>query len=79
MFQNFGTNGLEFELRYYVSNIWDGWTTPSEVRFAIDQKFKEEGIEIPFPQMVIHHGTQVADKTGNQFYAKKKGNKKNVG
>ena len=79
LFQNFGANGLEFELRYYVSNIWDGWTTPSEVRFAIDQKFKEEGIEIPFPQMVIHQGAQVADKTGTQFYAKKKGNKKNVG
>lgn len=79
LFQNFGDNGLEFEVRFYVNNIWDGWTSPSEVRFAINRRFREEGIEIPFPQMVIHQGAQVADKTGSQFYAKKKGNKKNVG
>ena len=78
LFQDFGDNSLDFEVRFYVSDINIGWTAPSDVRFIINKRFKEEGIEIPFKQMVIHQGSQIADRTENQFYAKKKGAKKNA-
>ena len=78
LFQDFGENSLDFEVRFYVSDINVGWTAPSDVRFIINKRFKEEGIEIPFKQMVIHQGSQIADRTENQFYAKKKGAKKNA-
>jgi len=45
---------LNFDLRCYSSNIWEGWTIPSELRFAINKRFIEEGVEIPFPQVVVH-------------------------
>ena len=78
LFQDFGESSLDFEVRFYVSDINVGWTAPSDVRFIINKRFREEGIEIPFKQMVIHQGSQIADRTENQFYAKKKGAKKNA-
>ena len=44
---------------------------PSDLRFSINKRFIEEGIEIPFPQIVVHSGEKVAQE--NQFYALKKG------
>lgn len=54
LFKDFGSSSLDFELRFYVSDIWKGWTVPSEVRYDIFRRFQEEGIEIPFPQIVIN-------------------------
>ncbi len=56
IFQDFGASSLDFELFWYTSNIWEGWGAASEVRFAINKRFREENIEIPFPQMVIYNG-----------------------
>ncbi len=78
LFQDFGESSLDFELRFYVTDINVGWTAPSDVRFIINKRFKDEGIEIPFRQMVIHQGSQIADRTENQFYAKKTRGKKNA-
>ena len=56
LFTDFGSSSLNFDLRCYSSNIWEGWTIPSDLRFAINKRFIEEGIEIPFPQVVVHKG-----------------------
>lgn len=56
LFQDFGDSSLDFELRGFSSNIWEGWSIPSELRFEINRRFIEEGIEIPFPQVVVHRG-----------------------
>ena len=58
IFTNFGTSSLDFDLRCYSSNIWEGWIIPSDLRFAINKRFIEEGIEIPFPQVVVHNGDE---------------------
>lgn len=78
LFQNFGNSSLDFELRVYVSDIWNAWMVPSDLRFEINRRFIEEGIEIPFPQMVIHRGSEVAQETEGQFYALKNKGPKNV-
>ncbi len=72
LFQDFGSNSLDFELRCYTSDIWSGWTIPSDLRYEINRRFREEGIEIPFNQMVIHTGCKVSDKTEDMFYATSK-------
>ena len=54
LFQNFGDSSLDFELRCYCQNVFDTIRGGSELRFAIDAAFREEGIEIPFPQRDIH-------------------------
>jgi len=69
LFQDFGSSSLDFELRCYTNDIWDGWIIPSDLRFAINKRFIEEGIEIPFQQIVVHSGEKVARE--DQFYAKK--------
>lgn len=71
LFQNFGDSSLDFELRFYVSDIWSGWVVPSDVRFEINRRFAEEGIEIPFRQLVVHQGSEVSQETQSQFYALK--------
>ncbi len=69
LFQDFGASSLDFELRGYSSNIWEGWSIPSDLRFEINRRFIEEGIEIPFNQLVVHRGSEVSQETQEQFYA----------
>lgn len=54
LFKDFGASSLDFELRFYVNDIWKGWVVPSEIRYEIFKRFQEENIEIPFPQIVIN-------------------------
>ena len=54
VFQNFGDSSLDFQLRCYLSDVDYFIRVPSELRFAIDKAFREEGIEIPFPQRDLH-------------------------
>ncbi|MBR1825133.1 MAG: mechanosensitive ion channel family protein [Alphaproteobacteria bacterium] len=61
IFKDFGSSSLDFELRCYVSDIRKGWVVPSELRYAINKRFIEEGVEIPFPQVVVHKGEEVSD------------------
>jgi small-conductance mechanosensitive channel len=77
LFQDFGSSSLDFELRCYTNDIWNGWEIPSDLRFEINKRFAEEGIEIPFSQIVVHTGSEVSKETQNMFYAsnKKKGKK----
>ena len=53
--RTFGDSSINFLLYFWVANIIDGRMAPqSEVMFAIWRKFREHGIEIPFPQRDLH-------------------------
>lgn len=54
VFNEFGDSSLNFELRAWVSDIGIRASTKNEIMFAIDKAFKENGIEIPFPQRDVH-------------------------
>lgn len=71
LFQDFGSSSLDFELRYYIKDLWASWTSPSELRYIIFRKFAENNIEIPFNQMVIYNGDKAIEA------AKIKDDKKN--
>jgi small-conductance mechanosensitive channel len=49
-FLRFGEFALEFELRFYLADILNGGPVRNDVRISILERFKEEGIEIPFPR-----------------------------
>lgn len=49
----FGENSLDFTLICHVSEVTDQFLVQSELRKRIFRRFKEEGIEIPFPQRVV--------------------------
>jgi potassium-dependent mechanosensitive channel len=54
LFMDFGDSSLNFELRAFIKNIDERLQVASDINFAIDAAFREEGIEIPFPQRDIH-------------------------
>ncbi len=54
LFLQFGDSSLDFELRCHIKNIDTRQTTISEINFAIDDIFRKNGIEIPFPQRDLH-------------------------
>ncbi|MCW8915310.1 MAG: DUF3772 domain-containing protein [Magnetovibrio sp.] len=54
LFSNFGDSSLNFELRAYLADVEQRLQTGSELRFAIYDAFREQDIEIPFPQRVVH-------------------------
>ncbi len=52
-FRNFGDSSLDFGLRVWIDDISKQWSIMSDLRERIDQRFREENIEIPFPQRTL--------------------------
>ncbi|MFK5925032.1 MAG: mechanosensitive ion channel [Desulfuromusa sp.] len=54
LFVEFGGSSLDFELRVWISNVDNRLEVKNDLLLAIDHRFREEGIEIPFPQQDLH-------------------------
>jgi small-conductance mechanosensitive channel len=54
LFSDFGASSLDFTLRFWVRHVDFGLSSCSEIRESIDVKFRDNGVEIPFPQMDVH-------------------------
>ena len=53
-FKAFGDSSLDFELRFHISDITKLPVVSTDVRFAIVEALRANGIEIPFPQRHLH-------------------------
>ena len=53
---DFSDSSINFELRCVVDDVMSRLTVRSELMFAIHDAFEKKGIEIPFPQVVVHKG-----------------------
>ena len=53
-FQDFGESSLDFSVMGWLDDPWDRMGIQSRVRTAIDAKFREHGIVVPFPQRDVH-------------------------
>ncbi|MFZ5484786.1 MAG: mechanosensitive ion channel family protein [Pseudomonadota bacterium] len=59
LLSGFGDNGINLELRIWITDPEDGTgVLRSDINWAAWEGFQREGIEIPFPQRVVH----LADK-----------------
>jgi len=54
LFNNFGGSSLDFELRVWIANIDQKPHVMNDLLLAIDRRFREEEIEIPFSQHDLH-------------------------
>lgn len=56
VFQDFGGSSLDFDLNFWIRlhRTTNRFAIMSDVRFKIDELFREAGIEIPFPQRDIN-------------------------
>lgn len=54
IFEDFASSYLALTLRCYLPDMDNRLGTKHQLRTAIDKKFKEAGIEIPFPQRDLH-------------------------
>ncbi len=56
MFVNFGDSSLDFEIhcRIRPKSVLEAKSFESDIRFKIDEEFRKNKIEIPFPQRDLH-------------------------
>ncbi len=54
IFNDFGDSALEFKLIFTLNNSFEAMIPQSDIRFRIDELFRENNITIPFPQRDIH-------------------------
>ena len=54
LFLRFGNSSLDFELRVFIQNVDNRLNVISDLNFAIDRKFREHGIEIPYPKQDLY-------------------------
>jgi len=60
-FTTYGESSLNFCLKFWIKEISDGLTVSSEINCQIWELFQDKGIEIPFPQAVVHMVTPDQD------------------
>lgn len=53
-FNDFGNSSLDFQLYFWTANSFYVENLKSELRFAIDDLFRRNKVEIPFPQRDVH-------------------------
>jgi small-conductance mechanosensitive channel len=53
-FDDFGDSALVFDLMFWTDNMFYVEDVKSNIRYLIDQKFRESGVVIPFPQRDLH-------------------------
>jgi len=65
LFLSFGDSSLDFELRCFIRQIDLRLKVISDLNFAIDAAFREEGVEIPFPQRDLHFRNPLQQSPGD--------------
>ena len=53
LFEDFGDNALKFTIVFSMSNSFNLYKVKSDLRFSMNKFFKENNIEIPYPQRTV--------------------------
>lgn len=54
LFEDFGDSALIFSVKFFIPDSFSQPRISSRVRYAIDKKFREHAVVIPFPQRDVH-------------------------
>ena len=55
--EDFGDYSLKFKVFFWARKTWEILNIKSDIRFAIDQAFRQNNIKIPYPQRDLHIGS----------------------
>jgi len=64
-FLDFGNSSIDFELLFFSNDVFRIENVKSDIRKTINQKFIENNITIPFPQMDLHLRSNLTDTKSN--------------
>lgn len=53
LFEDFGENALQFQLYFSINNSFKAGKVKSDIRYSVHACFRENNIEIPFPQRTL--------------------------
>ena len=53
-FEEFADSSLNFKVKFWVKEPLKQFQIKSDIMHLIDQRLKQEGITIPFPQRDVH-------------------------
>jgi small-conductance mechanosensitive channel len=65
-FDEFDDSSLNFSLLFWSASAWQIDDVKSDLRFAIDKAFRDNGIAIPFPQRDLHIVSDARKDAGEQ-------------
>ena len=54
LFMDFADSALQFRLTFAINDSFTQLKIKSDLRYAIDKKFREHKVQIPFPQRDVH-------------------------
>ncbi|WP_170976365.1 mechanosensitive ion channel domain-containing protein [Rhizobium sp. FKL33] len=57
-FVRYGDAGLDFELRFYLADLFTGMGVRNDIRIELLERFKEEGVELPVPRQILTIGRE---------------------
>lgn len=60
LFEDFGDSALTFSINFFINDSFSNPKIKSDIRFAIDKKFRKNNVTIPFPQRDVHVFTSTA-------------------
>jgi potassium-dependent mechanosensitive channel len=55
LFKGFGAERLEFELRFFIADLFEQAVIGTEVRFEIVKRFRQDGVDLPYQQHDAMH------------------------
>jgi small-conductance mechanosensitive channel len=57
-FLRYGETGLDFELRFYLADLFTGMGVRNAIRIELLERFQEEGVELPVPRQILSIGRE---------------------
>ena len=54
LFEDFGDSALLFSINFFINDSFSDPRIKSDIRYAIDRKFRANNVTIPFPQRDVH-------------------------
>lgn len=54
LFEDFGDSALLFSINFYINDSFSDPRIKSNIRYAIDKKFRQNNVTIPFPQRDVY-------------------------